>query len=56
VKDICRFVHAEKANFTIVLLCRVMRTARSACYAWVAGIGARERDARRIRPWLTRSR
>lgn len=40
---ICRFIHAERANFTIVLLCRVMKTARSSFYAWAAGIEARER-------------
>ncbi|MFD6415868.1 IS3 family transposase [Streptomyces sp. NPDC060194] len=39
---LCRFIHAEKANFPIVLLCRVMRTARSTYYAWAAGIVARE--------------
>ncbi|WP_328900699.1 IS3 family transposase [Streptomyces sp. NBC_00441] len=42
MSDICRFIHAEKANFAIVLLCRVMRTARSTYYAWAAGIEARE--------------
>ncbi|MGW0561433.1 hypothetical protein ACWDZ4_12560 [Streptomyces sp. NPDC003016] len=26
---ICRFIHAEKANCTIVLLCKVMKTVRS---------------------------
>ncbi|MCY0932539.1 IS3 family transposase [Streptomyces sp. H27-H1] len=39
---ICRFVHAEKAQYTIVLLCRVLKTARSTYYAWVAGIETRE--------------
>ncbi|WP_237297299.1 IS3 family transposase [Streptomyces sp. 3211] len=38
----CRFIHAEKANHTVVLLCRVMKTARSTCYAWVAGAEVRE--------------
>ncbi|WP_392749257.1 IS3 family transposase [Streptomyces sp. LN590] len=39
---VCRFIHAEKARYTIVLLCRVMKTARSTYYAWVAGAEARE--------------
>ncbi|MFE9728843.1 IS3 family transposase [Streptomyces sp. NPDC005794] len=39
---ICRFVHAEKANYTIVLLCRVMKLSRSTYYAWVAAAEARE--------------
>ncbi len=43
---ICRFIHVEKANYTIVLLCRVMKTARSSYYAWVAGIEAREKRRR----------
>ncbi|MEV0282288.1 IS3 family transposase [Streptomyces sp. NPDC050610] len=42
MSDVYRFIHAEKAHFTIVLLCRVMKTARSAYYAWAAGIAARE--------------
>ncbi|MET7844030.1 IS3 family transposase [Streptomyces sp. NPDC005356] len=46
MSEICRFIHAEKANFTIVLLCRVMKTARSTFYAWVAGIEAREKRRR----------
>ncbi|MFE7115548.1 IS3 family transposase [Streptomyces sp. NPDC057654] len=41
MSDICRFIHAEKAHFTIVLLCRVMKTARSTYYAWAAGVQAR---------------
>ncbi|MGW2207321.1 IS3 family transposase [Streptomyces sp. NPDC001774] len=42
MSDICRFIHAEKASYAVVLLCRVMKTARSTCYAWAAGIEARE--------------
>jgi putative transposase len=42
VSEICRFIHAEKANYTITLLCKVMKTARSTYYAWVAGAEARE--------------
>ncbi len=41
MSEICRFIHAEKANYPIALLCRVMRTARSTYYAWVAGRQAR---------------
>ncbi|MGR8010942.1 hypothetical protein [Streptomyces hypolithicus] len=39
---ICRFIHAEKANYAITLLCRAMKTARSTYYAWAAGIEARQ--------------
>ncbi|MGW6413504.1 IS3 family transposase [Streptomyces vinaceus] len=39
---ICRFIHAEKANYPIVLLCKAMKTGRSTYYAWVAGAAARE--------------
>ncbi|WP_405683505.1 IS3 family transposase [Streptomyces sp. NBC_01387] len=46
MSDVCRFIHAEKANYTIVLLCRVMKAARSGYYAWVAGIEAREERRR----------
>jgi transposase InsO family protein len=42
VSRICRFIHAEKANYTVTLLCKVMKTARSTYYAWVAGRKARE--------------
>ncbi|THA55672.1 IS3 family transposase [Streptomyces sp. A0958] len=42
VSAICRFIHAEKANYTIVLLCRAMKTARSTYYAWAAGLEARK--------------
>ncbi|MFD5514124.1 IS3 family transposase [Streptomyces sp. NPDC127051] len=38
----CRFIRAEKADFTVVLLCKAMKTARSTYYAWVAGAEARE--------------
>ncbi|MEU9365184.1 IS3 family transposase [Streptomyces avermitilis] len=40
---ICRFIHAERANYTISLLCRVTKTARSTYYAWVAGRQAHEK-------------
>ncbi len=39
---ICRFIHAEKANYPITLLCKAMQTARSTYYAWAAGQEARE--------------
>ncbi|MET9325088.1 hypothetical protein ABZX75_33915 [Streptomyces sp. NPDC003038] len=42
MSEICRFIHAEKANYPIVLLCKVMKTGRSTYYAWVCGAGARE--------------
>ncbi|MBT2459575.1 IS3 family transposase [Streptomyces sp. ISL-86] len=45
MSEICRFIHAEKANYTVVLLCKVMKTARSTYYAWAAG--AENREARR---------
>ncbi|WP_327277543.1 IS3 family transposase [Streptomyces sp. NBC_01224] len=46
VSTACRFIHAEKANYTVTLLCKVMKTARSTSYAWVAG-----REARETRQW-----
>lgn len=42
MSEICRLIHAEKASYAITLLCRVMKTARSTYYAWVAGTEARE--------------
>ncbi|MFD7442964.1 IS3 family transposase [Streptomyces sp. NPDC059909] len=42
MSKICRFIHAEKANYPITLLCKVTKTARSTYYAWVAGREARE--------------
>ncbi|MER5538827.1 IS3 family transposase [Streptomyces mirabilis] len=42
MSEICGFIPAEKANYTVVLLCKVMKTARSTYYAWVAGAEARE--------------
>ncbi|MFF8717758.1 IS3 family transposase [Streptomyces sp. NPDC015184] len=42
MSEICRFIHVEKANHTVLLLCKVMKTARSTYYAWVAGAEARE--------------
>ncbi len=37
-----RLIHAEKANYPIVLLCRVLRVARSSYYAWREGEAARQ--------------
>ncbi|MEV7872057.1 IS3 family transposase [Streptomyces sp. NPDC088124] len=36
-----RLIHAEKVTYPIVLLCRVLKVARSSCYAWCAGEAAR---------------
>ncbi|WP_326763436.1 IS3 family transposase [Streptomyces sp. NBC_01591] len=41
MSEICRFIHAEKANYPVTLLCKVTKTARSTYYAWVAGREAR---------------
>ncbi len=39
-----RFIHAERATYPIVVLCRVLRVARSAYYAWARrGVSARAR-------------
>ena len=37
-----RFIHAERATYPIIVLCRVLRVARSAYYAWARrGVSAR---------------
>ena len=41
MSELYRFVHAEKANYPIVLLCQVLRVARSSYYAWREGEAAR---------------
>lgn len=39
-----RFIHAERANYPITILCRVLAVARSAYYAWARrGVSARAR-------------
>jgi len=39
-----RFIHAERANYPITILCRVLDVARSAYYAWARrGVSARAR-------------
>jgi transposase InsO family protein len=43
VSELYRFVHAEKANYPITLLCRVLHVARSSYYAWREGETARRR-------------
>ncbi|MCZ4602703.1 hypothetical protein O3S80_02720 [Streptomyces sp. Lzd4kr] len=37
-----RLIHAEKANYPIVLLCPVLCVARSSYYAWRDGEAARQ--------------
>ncbi|MFD4688189.1 hypothetical protein ACFVXF_38305, partial [Streptomyces sp. NPDC058219] len=39
--ELYRFIHAEKANYPIALLCRVLHVARSSYYAWCEGDAAR---------------
>ncbi|MCI0385904.1 IS3 family transposase [Streptomyces sp. CNQ085] len=41
MSELYRFIHAEKANYPIVLLCRVPHVARSSYYAWREGEAAR---------------
>ncbi|MGW9381566.1 IS3 family transposase, partial [Streptomyces albidoflavus] len=41
MNELYRLIHAEKANYPIVLLCRVLKVARSSYYAWREGEGAR---------------
>jgi putative transposase len=39
-----RFIHAERATYPVTVLCRVLRVARSAYYAWARrGVSARAR-------------
>jgi hypothetical protein len=41
VSELYRLIHAEKAAYPIVLLCRVLKVARSSYYAWCEGEAAR---------------
>ncbi|MGW1803044.1 IS3 family transposase [Streptomyces sp. NPDC001984] len=41
MSEIYRFIRAEKAHFTVVLLCAVLGVARSSYYVWEAGEQAR---------------
>ncbi|MFF8614382.1 IS3 family transposase [Streptomyces sp. NPDC015350] len=46
MSESCRFIHAEKANYPIVLLRRALHMARSSCCAWREGEAAcRRRQA-----------
>ncbi|MBJ6613985.1 IS3 family transposase [Streptomyces sp. I4(2020)] len=36
-----RLIHAEKANYPVVLLCRVLHVTRSSYYAWRGSEAAR---------------
>ncbi|MCF4136480.1 hypothetical protein L1856_05675 [Streptomyces sp. Tue 6430] len=41
MSELYRLIHAEKATYPIVLLCRVLKLARSSYYAWREGEAAR---------------
>ncbi|QCW79942.1 hypothetical protein EQG64_29785 [Streptomyces sp. S6] len=41
VSELYRLIHAEKAHYPIVLLCRVLHVTRSSYYAWREGEAAR---------------
>ncbi|GGT85475.1 IS3 family transposase [Streptomyces violascens] len=41
MSELCPFIHAEKANYPITLLCRVLHVARSSYCAWREGEAAR---------------
>ncbi|WP_138899509.1 IS3 family transposase [Streptomyces chryseus] len=41
MSELYRFIHAEKANYPVTLLCRAMKVARSSSYAWRDGEAAR---------------
>ncbi|MEI5098464.1 IS3 family transposase [Streptomyces sp. PmtG] len=41
MSELYRLIHAEKATYPIVLLCRVLNVARSSYYAWCEGEAAR---------------
>ncbi|WP_443071074.1 IS3 family transposase [Streptomyces sp. NBC_01476] len=43
MSELYRFIHAEKANHPITLLCQVLHVARSSYYAWREGEAARYR-------------
>ena len=45
------FISAEKANYPLILLCRVMKVARSGYYAWLAaGKSKRQQENERLIP------
>ncbi|MCX4743776.1 hypothetical protein [Streptomyces antibioticus] len=41
MSELYRLIHAEKATYSIVLLCRVLKVTRSSYYAWREGEAAR---------------
>ncbi|MER6333470.1 hypothetical protein [Streptomyces sp. NPDC001034] len=41
MSELYRLIYAEKATYPIVLLCRVLKVARSSYYAWCEGEAAR---------------
>ncbi|WDO07785.1 IS3 family transposase [Streptomyces murinus] len=41
MSELYRFIHAEKANYPVTLLCRALHVARSSYYAWRDGEAAR---------------
>ena len=41
MSELYRLIHAEKATYPIVLLCRVLKVARSSSYAWREGEAVR---------------
>jgi putative transposase len=44
------FIHAEKANFPITMLCRVLEVSRSGYYQWVEGeVSERRREDAKLR-------
>ncbi|MEU8911634.1 IS3 family transposase [Streptomyces mirabilis] len=43
MSELYRFIHAEKANYPIVLLCWALHVAGSSYYAWCEGEAARRR-------------
>lgn len=56
MSEIYRFIHAEKANYTDVLLCKVMKTpAPRTTSEWLEPRPTR-RGSGPMRPWRIRSR
>ncbi|GHA08994.1 hypothetical protein GCM10010329_34810 [Streptomyces spiroverticillatus] len=46
MSELYRFIHAEKANYPVVLLCRALKAARSSYSAWCDGeVARRAREA-----------
>ncbi|GAA2964053.1 IS3 family transposase [Kitasatospora cinereorecta] len=41
MSELYRLIHAEKATYPIVLLCRALKVVRSSYYAWCEGEAAR---------------